>query len=89
MFILLLQKLFEEQEFEELVWCYLHEQEIITQQIMEKWLKEWAEQREKDLQTRNLFAKEVLMFLDNKKFELQEIQKLKQTLNVLGFKKGD
>ena len=86
MIILLLQKLFQEKEFEELAWCFINEQEIITQEIMEKWLKEWAEQHEKDLQTRNLFAQEVLMFLENKKFELKEIQKLKEKLNVLGFK---
>ena len=88
MFILLLQKLFEEQEFEELAWCYLYEQEIINQEILAKWLKQWIEQYEKDEQTRNLFAQEILMFLNNKKFELQEIQKLKQKLDILGFKKG-
>ena len=89
MFILLLQKLFNEDEFDELAWCYVHDQEIITQEIMEKWLKEWSEKYEKDLQTRNLFAQEIIQFLDNKKFELKEIEKLKQKLNVLGFKKGD
>lgn len=86
MIILLLQKLFNEEEFDELAWCYVHEQEVITQQIMEKWIKEWGEKYEKDLQIRSLFAQEVLMFLDNKKFELQKIEKLKQKLNALGFK---
>ena len=76
-----------EDEFDELAWCYVHEQEIITKEIMEKWIKNWCEQYEKDLQTRNLFAQEILMFLNNKKFELQEIQKLKQKLDILGFKK--
>lgn len=86
MIILLLQKLFEEEQFDELAYLYIHEQEVITQQIMEKWIKEWGEKYEKDLQIRSLFAQEVLMFLDNKKFELQEIEKLKQKLNALGFK---
>lgn len=86
MIILLLQKLFEELEFEELAWCYIHEQELITQEILKKWLENWVEQLEKDEQIRNLFTKEIIEFLNNKKFELQEIQKLKQKLDSLGFK---
>lgn len=86
MIILLLQKLFNEEEFDELAWCYVHEQEVITKEILEKWLKQFAEKFEEDMQTRSLFAKEVLMYLDNQKFELKEIKKLKEKLNSLGFK---
>lgn len=86
MIILLLQKLFNEEEFDELAWCYVHEQEVITKEILEKWLKQFAEKFEEDMQIRSLFAKEVLMYLDNQKFELKEIKKLKEKLNSLGFK---
>lgn len=86
MIILLLQKLLNEEEFNELAWCYVHEQEIITQEIMEKWLKQWIEQYEKDLHTRSVFVQEILMLLNDKKFEFQEIKKLKEKLNTLGFK---
>ena len=86
MFILLLQKLLEEEQFDELAYLYIHEQEVINQEILEKWLKNWVEQYEKDLQTRNLFAQEIIQFLDNKKFELKEIEKLRQKLDILGFK---
>lgn len=89
MFILLLQKLFNEAQFDELAYLYVHEQEIINQEILEKWLKQWIEQHEKDEQIRSLFNREIISFLDNKKFELKEIEKLKQKLNVLGFKKSD
>lgn len=86
MIILLLQKLFNEEEFDELAWCYVHEQEVITKEILEKWLKQFAEKFEEDMQTRSLFAKEVLMYLDNQKIELKEIKKLKEKLSSLGFK---
>ena len=86
MIILLLQKLFNEEQFDELAYLYIHEQEVINQEIFENWIKNWCEQQEKDEQTRNLFAQEILMFLNNKKFELQEIEKLKQKLDILGFK---
>lgn len=86
MIILLLQKLFNEEQFDELAYLYIHEQEVINQEILEKWLKDWCEKYEKDIQTRSLFAKEVLMFLNNQKFELKELQKLKEKLNTLGFK---
>ena len=88
MFILLLQKLFQEEQFDELAYLFVYEQEIIKQEILEKWLKQWIEQHEKDEQVRSLFNREIISFLDNKKFELKEIEKLKQKLNVLGFKKG-
>ena len=89
MFILLLQKLFNEEQFDELAFLYIHEQEVINQEIIEKWLKNWVEEYEKDEQVRSLFNKEIIQFLDNKKIELKEIEKLKQKLNILGFKKGD
>nr|WP_316720559.1 hypothetical protein [Sulfurospirillum sp. 'SP'] len=89
MFILLLKKLLTEEQFDELAYLYVHEQEVINQKILEKWLKDWVEKYEKDEQTRSLFNREIIAFLDNKKFELQEIEKLKQKLNILGFKKGD
>lgn len=86
MIILLLQKLFNEEQFDELAYLYIHEQEVITKQIVEEWLKNWAEKYEKELQTRSSFAEEVLMFLNEKKFELKELQKMKEKLNTLGFR---
>lgn len=88
MIILLLQKLFNEKEFDDIAYMYLHEQEVITQEIVQEWLKKWAEKYEEDIQARSLFAKEVLIFLNQKQFELKELQKMKEKLNVWGFENG-